>query len=108
MKKIFGLILLSVAVWSCTNGAEQTSELAVSGNCMMCKETIEASLAVDGVQEANWDKKTKLLTVTFDTTLINLPTIAGHIAKAGYDNELAKGDDEAYHSLHGCCQYERE
>lgn len=108
MKKIFGLILFATVFGSCTQGAEKTSELAVKGNCMMCKETIEASLAVDGVQEANWDKKTKLLTVTFDSTVINLPTIAGHVAQAGYDNELVKGDTEAYNSLHGCCQYDRE
>jgi copper chaperone CopZ len=78
------------------------------GNCEMCKETIETSLKVGGVKMAEWNKDTKMITVAFDSTKINLDHIQKNVAAVGYDNEKYKGDDSAYKNLPECCQYERK
>jgi copper chaperone CopZ len=80
----------------------------VWGNCEMCKETIEKSLKVKGVESANWDVDKKLINVKFDANKINLDQIQKNISLAGYDNVKYKGDDKAYKKLHACCQYERK
>jgi copper chaperone CopZ len=84
------------------------STFTVWGNCEMCKETIENSLKVEGVESANWDVDKKLINVKFDANKINLDQIQKNIALAGYDNVKYKGDDKAYKKLHACCQYERK
>jgi copper chaperone CopZ len=75
----------------------------------MCKKTIEASLKSDkGIVKADWNVKSKLMTVEFDTTATNLELIQKTIAAVGYDNERFIGDDQAYASLPECCQYHRK
>lgn len=107
MKNIFYAIAILFVLISCGAKHQKTETFTVYGNCGMCKETIEKSLKVDGVSEANWDKNTKLLTVTFDTLLTSKSTLATYIAKSGYDNEFVKAEDAVYNSLHTCCQYKR-
>lgn len=107
-KSIIAIVAILFA--ACSNNAvsTQTAEVKVWGNCGMCKKTIEKSLKVEGVEKADWNKDTKMLSVTFDTTKITLNQIAKHVADAGYDNDKYKGDDAAYTNLHECCQYERK
>lgn len=85
-----------------------TSEFKVWGNCDMCKETIEGSLQVAGVSQANWNKDEKMISVSYDTLKISLDQIQKQIASVGYDNIAYKGDDNAYGNLPGCCQYDRK
>jgi len=81
----------------------------VSGNCGMCEETIETAVkTLLGVNEADWSQETKMIHVSFNSDKIKLSEIHKAIAKAGYDTELEKADDEVYNSLPGCCQYTRE
>ncbi len=89
-------------------GTHQTSTFKVWGNCNTCKKAIENSLKVKGVDKADWNVKTKIITVTYDTSKITLDQIQKDIAAVGYDNEKYKGDDKAYSKLPGCCQYERK
>lgn len=91
-----------------TNNGVTTSTFKVWGNCDMCKETIENSLKVDGIQKADWNSDTKLMKISYDASKISLDQIEKNIAKVGYDNVKYKGDDAAYSSLHECCQYERK
>jgi copper chaperone CopZ len=84
------------------------STFTVWGNCEMCKETIENSLKIDGIESANWNVDKKLMHVQFDATKIDLDKIQKTIALAGYDNVKYKGDDKAYKKLHACCQYEHK
>jgi len=80
----------------------------VSGNCGMCKETIETAVkALQGIKEADWNQETKMIHVSFDANKLKLPDIHKAIAKVGYDTELEKADDEVYKNLPECCQYER-
>jgi len=85
-----------------------TTTFLVSGNCGMCKKTIEnAALKVSGVSEANWDSEKKQITVTFDDSKTSLEKIHQAIADSGYDTELIKAQDLTYNKLPGCCQYNR-
>ena len=86
--------------------AEQTVSMTVSGNCGSCrKKIVKAAEKVDGVQEAEWNKKTKVFTATFDDVVTSKKSITMAILAAGYDVEDQKGDDKAYDNLPGCCQY---
>jgi len=107
MKKLFYSLILSICLFSCTNKHEKSDTLMVYGNCGMCKQTIEKSLSVEGVYTADWNKKTKILSVSYDSLIISKSTIATHVANAGYDNELVKAKDDVYDKLHSCCQYKR-
>lgn len=80
----------------------------VSGNCGMCKTTIENSLKnVEGVKFAVWNVDTKKITVKYNPSVIELIDIHKKIAAVGYDTSKIKAEDEVYNNLHGCCQYER-
>jgi periplasmic mercuric ion binding protein len=85
-----------------------TETFKVWGNCGMCERTIEKAAKVEGVSVANWDKTTKLITVSFDTSKTSLDQIQKSIAASGYDNDKYRADDVAYNNLHGCCQYDRK
>lgn len=81
----------------------------VSGNCEMCKATIEKAVGtLDGINVANWNVETKQMHVSFNKDKVSLDKIHKTIAAAGYDTEKVKGDDNAYKNLPECCQYTRE
>jgi mercuric ion binding protein len=86
----------------------KTDSIKVRGNCTMCKKTIETALKVTGVTAASWSPETKVLKVSYDSTVISNDQIQQKVAAAGYDTEKFKAKDEVYNKLHGCCQYERE
>lgn len=83
----------------------KTETLKVSGNCNMCKATIERAAKIDGVSKVAWDSKTKNLTLTYYPSKVTLDQVGKKIAAAGYDNTKAKADDKTYNALHSCCQY---
>jgi copper chaperone CopZ len=120
MNRILFSTLLLLAISSC--GSKETSlktetkmengisnsTFKVWGNCEMCKETIESSLKENGIKKADWNSETKMISVSYDTSKITLDKIQKNIASVGYDNVKYKGDNDAYSSLHGCCQYDRK
>lgn len=111
MKTVFKIIIcISVCsiIVACGAKGNASAGFKVWGNCDMCKETIEGALKTDGVTSADWNKDTKMMTVSFDSTKINLDQIEKKIAATGYDTELYTGDDKAYQGLPECCQYDRK
>jgi len=81
----------------------------VSGNCEMCKSTIEVTAkSLSGVNMANWNIKTKELHISFNEEKSSLTDIHKAIAKSGYDTELETAPKGAYDILPPCCQYTRE
>ncbi len=87
-------------------GKEVIKEFKVYGNCAMCEDRIEkAALSVNGVKKAEWNKKTKIMKVTFDEDIVNLDQIHIAIAKVGHDTDLVKATQKVYNKLHGCCKY---
>lgn len=114
MKTKFVVIMLSlfafisVECMAQTNKAIKTETFGVSGNCGMCKKTIESAVKKDkAVTAAKWDEETKKIKVTYDSEKTTIEKIHQLIAAAGYDTDKAKGNDEAYKKLSPCCQYER-
>ena len=123
MKLIKILIIVSVSLlFESCNGSDNkdvnsktekhngitTSLFKVWGNCDMCKETIENSLKVKGIIDADWNVESKMMTISYDDKLISLDSIQKNISSVGYDNETYKGNDLAYSELHTCCQYDRK
>lgn len=113
MKKSLLKIMIAITVLlSTTMNAQtkntKTEEVKVSGNCGMCKKTIEKAGNINDIATVVWNKETKIATVTYDESKTNKEEIAKRIALAGYDSELVKAKDEDYDNLPGCCQYDRE
>ncbi len=80
--------------------------LTVQGLCEMCKERIEKTAkAVNGVQTASWDLKTKQLHLGFDPAQTSADAVAKAVAKAGHDTEQYKADKATYDALPDCCKY---
>jgi len=88
---------------------KKTETFGVSGNCGMCKKTIESAVKKDkAIISAKWNETTKKLTVTYDPEKINIDKIHQLVANAGYDTDKIEAKDEVYNSLPGCCKYERQ
>ena len=87
--------------------AQTPTKLKVSGNCGMCKSSIEKAATSAGAKTANWDMDAKLLTLIFDNKT-NLDKIETAIAAVGYDTEHKTATKATYDALHECCKYERE
>jgi copper chaperone CopZ len=85
----------------------KTETVKVSGNCEMCEATIEKAGTKSKVSKAEWNKDTRLATITYDPGKTNLDAILKNIALAGYDNQSYLAPGEAYNKLRGCCKYER-
>lgn len=85
----------------------KTETFKAWGNCDLCKSLTEKAVKVEGVTNADWSTKTKLLTVTFDPSKTNKDALSKKLALAGHDTEKFKAAGDAYTSLRGCCQYER-
>lgn len=82
------------------------SEFKVSGNCSMCKSTIEtAAKALAGINFADWDQETKMFHVSFNAGKVKLDEIHQAIANAGYDTDKVSADKKAYDGLPSCCKY---
>lgn len=102
-------VILLLSLNSCTSQIPnaKTESVKIYGNCKMCKKTIEKAGNVSEVANVNWDKDTKMATLTYDTTKTNQDEILKRIAVSGYDSDKFFASDEAYAKLPECCQYER-
>ena len=100
-------MIFSIAVFA--RGESKTDSFKVFGNCNMCKANIESVLKKkDGVLSKNWNKDSKILTVTYDPAKISIQQIAQKVADKGYDNEFATAKTDSYNKLDKCCQYDRK
>ena len=85
-----------------------TETVKIYGNCGMCEKTIENAGTSKKVASVDWDKDTKMATITFDAKKTSKDAILKKIALAGYDSDSFLAPDDVYNNLHGCCQYDRE
>ena len=105
---VLSLVVLFVVSAGAVFAANKTEKIKVKGNCGMCESRIEKAVkSLDGVSEADWNKKTKRLEVTFDEAKTSTVKIEIAIAKAGHDTPNHKATDEVYNDLPACCQYDR-
>jgi mercuric ion binding protein len=106
--KIFSLGAFCLALTSLTFAQSTKESFKVSGNCSMCKKTIEKAAKDGGAKTAVWNEDSKELTITYNSSSTNTARIQQKIANAGYDNIGFTASTEAYNKLHSCCQYERQ
>ena len=85
----------------------KTETVKIYGNCGICKTTIEKAGNVKKVASVDWNKDTKMATLTYDGDKTNQDEILKRIALAGYDSEKFRAPDDVYAKLAGCCQYDR-
>ena len=110
MKTKVSLLVMTMLFVGITAFAQKikAEEFKVYGNCGMCESRIEkAAKSIDGVSMADWDKKTKMIKVSFDADKTDVHKIHMAIAKVGHDTEMHKADDKVYSKLAGCCKYDR-
>ncbi|GAB4092421.1 heavy-metal-associated domain-containing protein [Flaviaesturariibacter terrae] len=109
MKKVFSFLAILILVCFASAAFAQVKKetINVSGECGMCKKTIEAAAKKGGASFASWNVDTKVLTVRYDAKSSNTAKIQQSVAAAGYDSPGYRASDEAYNKLHACCQYER-
>lgn len=111
MKNIFRTILLVLFSYSYffsnaqTGTSEKSTSFKVFGSCGMCKQRIEKTLKLKGVKSAVWNVDTKILSLTYDSTVIPLDEIHTKLAAAGHDTELKKANTNTYNELPECCHY---
>lgn len=108
--KFLCIIFISICSFQLSYGqtVAKTESIVVNGNCSMCKKNIEKSALSAGATAANWDKKTKFLSVSYDPSVSNSAKIQTAIAGSGYDTQDVTASDSAYYKLDECCQYERK
>jgi len=87
---------------------DHKTKFKVYGACGMCEARIEkAAKSVDGVDAADWNRETKMLTIEYDSGKVNLDDVHKKIAEAGHDTDKVRAKDEVYKALPACCHYER-
>ena len=107
MKKFFMFCLVFCALGTMVATAKEVASIKVLGNCSMCKNRIEKAALEAGATNAEWNKETKMLSVTFKDKKTSLETIQKKIAEVGHDNGDFKSTTEVYDRLPGCCKYDR-
>ncbi len=102
------LLIITISLFSFISKAQQgvkTETILVKGNCEECQTRIENAADIKGVKICKWDEKTKIATVTYDSSKVTLVQIEQAIAAKGHDAGAVSGNDAAYKKLPKCCQY---
>mgnify|MGYP003799346717 FL=1 len=109
ISKISAATILLFSFSSCNAQIKntKTESVKIYGNCEMCEKTIETAGSVKKVANVEWNKDSKMATITYDSIKTNQDEILKRIALAGYDSDKFLAPDDVYSKLAGCCQYER-
>ena len=109
VSKISAATLLLFSSSSCNAQIKnaKTEIVKIYGNCEMCEKKIETAGYVKKVANVEWNKDSKMATITYDSIKTNQDEILKRIALAGYDSDKFLAPDDVYSKLAGCCQYER-
>lgn len=110
LSKIFLAITLVLSFTACNAQIKnaKTESVKIYGNCDICKSTIEKAGNLKKIAKVDWNKDTKMATLTYDAKKTNQDEILKRIALSGYDNEKFLAPDNVYAKLLECCQYERK
>lgn len=102
------VLLLSVVVSNAQIKNAKTATVKIFGNCAICKATIERAGNLKKIASVDWNKDTKMATITYDAKKTNEDEILKRIALVGYDNPKFLAPEDIYNKLPECCQYDRE
>lgn len=106
MIRKFLVIIPTILLYSCTNHIVER-QVHVWGNCSLAKTKIDSAAKLNGVEKAEWDQESKLLTLRYDSTRVSLDMILKSVSLTGFDNEMYFADDYSYEQLPDSCKYER-
>ena len=101
----FFIAIVALTISTVAFAATKTETIKVSGVCEMCESKIEKAAKVPGVTKADWNEKTKILTLVYDASKVNSLDIQKKIAAVGYDTPKFKATAAVYNALPGCCKY---
>lgn len=112
-KKTFGLLIIITLAATNFFAQDKTvkaqnvkTSIRVFGVCGDCKDRIqEAAFSIKGVKQAEWNKKTKQLSVVYNKAKCTQLQIEEAVAKIGHDTDAVKAADSVYKSLPACCAY---
>ena len=112
MMAVLTAVIFSTGLFSQTQDnsktpAGKTESIKVGGACDMCKARIEKAAKIEGVTKAEWNKETKLLSLTYNPSVATSDDIQKKIAAAGHDTQKFRAEDKVYDKLPACCHYER-
>ena len=100
-------LMLSLTACSTQIQNATTKKVKIYGNCGMCEKNIEKAGNLEKIASVDWDKNTKMATITYDAKKTNQDEILKRIALAGYDSDDFLAPDNVYANLPECCQYDR-
>ena len=101
------IVLLSFTSCNAQTKNQKTETVKIYGNCGMCKSTIEKAGNKKNQANVDWDKETKMATISYDSLKTSKEEILKRIALVGYDSDIFLAPNDTYSNLAGCCQYER-
>ncbi len=101
------IIATTITVSSAQIPNSKTETFKVYGNCDMCKAAIEKAGKTKAVSKVDWNKDTKMATITYNDKKTDKDAVLKNIALAGYDSDSFLAPGEAYNNLPGCCKYDR-
>lgn len=106
MKSIkFFIAIVVLTISTVAFAANKTETIKVSGNCESCKTRIEKAAKISRVTTADWNQKTKVLTLVYDPSKVKSDDVQRKIAAVGHDTPKYKATTAVYNSLPGCCKY---
>jgi hypothetical protein len=113
MKSILNIGMVIIVLLSTLNSFAKikdavTEQVKIYGNCGTCKTAIEKAGNLKNTAKVNWNKDTKMATLTYNSKKTTRDEILKRIALAGYDSEQFLAPDDVYGKLQTCCQYNRE
>ena len=92
LTKITTMLILAAFVFTASAFAEEV-KLLTSSHCGMCKDKIEKGLnKVDGVEKADLNLDTKVVTVSYDAKKTNTDALIQKVEKLGYTASLVSDD----------------
>ncbi len=101
-------MLLTFTISSAQIKNSVTENVKIYGNCGMCEKTIEKAGNLKNVATVDWNKDSKMASITYDSKKTTQDEVLKRIALAGYDSDTFLAPDNVYNELPGCCQYDRE
>lgn len=104
---MIALIVLSATACNAQTKNQKTETLKIYGNCGMCETTIEKAGNMKNQANVDWNKETKMATISYDSLKTSKEEILKRIALAGYDSDAFLAPDDTYANLPSCCQYDR-
>mgnify|MGYP003631862150 CR=1 FL=1 len=103
---IASIVLSTVACYA--QAKNQKIEIVkIYGSCEKCENTIEKAGNMRNQSNVDWNKETKMATISYDSLKTSKEEILKRIALSGYDSDTYLAPDDIYSSLPSCCHYER-